>query len=382
MPVWDRVSPPMRGATILVLIGVLLLAAVWGVRNAPENSDTAETKTVSAGVVKDEDVLTVDSTETYTTSFIVPGGVIGIELDIGTTAGSYPEIHPPAGGVLVSAHLKRLFEGDAPFDVPDPASGDERGAPSRIWLRAGEFRAPLFEHAVPDTSEEQGRDVAVPKTEQPLVLELELGGRRQTVDVRSGKRTTGAFSALYRPREHNTAETGAEGQYAVDSSTQRSGDLRWYAAANATYRRVPYLDDLGWAKKGREWLVLDEAELRVDDIVDPLTDGQDPPFDTISITRTKNSRGGVTAEGARVARAPSTALSPYTSRYETDGSEKDDPEVAYYTTTSAIFDVPAGSDTRLTFSLRTRLKPPRKTTLRASKQLVIPAAPRVMGAER
>lgn len=381
MPVWDRLSPPMRGATILVLIGVLLLAAVWGVKNAPESSDTAEIKTVSAGVIKDEDGLTVDSTETYTTSFIVPGGAIGIELDIGTTAGAYPEIHPPAGGVLVSANLTRLD--DAPIAAPGAAAaGGQRGAPSRIWLRSGEFRAPLFSHAVPDTAEEEGRDIAVPKTDQPLVLELDLGGKRQTVDVRSGQRTTGAFSALYRPREHNTADSGAEGQYAADSSAQRSGDLRWYAGANATYRRVPYVDDLGWAKKGREWLVLDETELQVDDIVDPQTDGKEPPFDTIRTTRTKSSKGGVTAAGARVARAPSTELSPYTSPYETDGSEKDDPEVAYYSTTNVVFDVPAGSATRLTFSLRIRLKPPRKTTLRATKHLVIPAAPRVMGETR
>lgn len=380
----SRLTPPMRGALILILIGGLIIGFVWVVVNEPDSSSDSATESTSVGPgpVTHKHVGSVDAPEELTTVFIVPGGVIGVALQVGTTAGYYPRVRPPAGGVLVAASLSQVVGGTAPVQVPDPPSPglDPDDLPgSRIWLRAGDFRAPLFTDVRAQKrfgrGEEASRLVAVPKTDQPIRLELELDGRRQSVDPRSGRRTTGAFAALYRPQARDRDDRDAAGSSATATGAQRSGDLGWETTARADYRRVPYLAGLGWAKAGREWLVLDEAELRVTDIVDPRTDGTRPPFETIKIGRTKASKGEVTAPGVRVVRGSSTG--PLTAGSTTYGEESGtgNPQVARYRASYLVLEVPEGAATRLTYRLQTPLAPPRRTTLHAQQGLMIPASP-------
>lgn len=97
--------------------------------------------------------------------------------------------------------------------------------------------------------------VAVPGSSSDIRIEVSFAGVRQTLDPRTGRRQTGRAAPLY------TLDTG--------KPKQTCGTARWPAQYRPARRdarcllkylaRVPYVDGLGWAPRGRSWLVMTVA---------------------------------------------------------------------------------------------------------------------------
>ncbi|YAL82694.1 hypothetical protein ACMYYO_12270 [Dermacoccaceae bacterium W4C1] len=90
----------------------------------------------------------------------------------------------------------------------------------------------------------------VPGEAQDLRVIARWQGREQSVAALTGQRTPGAFGWLYRPQAAAASRTSGR-----DSADDPS-DITWSVSMYRTVERAGYVNGIGWAPAGKEWVVV------------------------------------------------------------------------------------------------------------------------------
>lgn len=354
MRAWASLRPPVRGSIIVVVVAAVVLVLVGAGKHWIDQAGRVDPGRLpdSAQVVGDED----------TVSFMIPGGQVsvGVETDQRTLRDDDDKRYEaPSNGRLVEASWSSESDSETTTEPPAGLEPDKLPDP-KVWVKSGEQRERVTGTSEGISGNAHGGAFAF-GTRDPLVVEVEFAGRRQSVDVTSGRRTMGSFASLYGARPTARGQDTLRGQ--------RKGDIWWTSTLVVGYDRVPYLHGLGWAKKGREWLVLGRAEYSVDGFEDPdvRKDARYAVADTKPV-------GSVRVDNGRQVRKPGATAHGGASEVE-------------YEPRGAVFDIPRSKATSLRFTLKFELEgregpSSESKPLTANRVEPVSAVPAPSGADR
>lgn len=336
----------------MIVIGALIVGLTWAIPRRDDRQHRAEPGPVETA----ESVLPDASLGAV---FALPGARLQLRFAVGTSVSGVTSeaLRAPQGGRLVQTTATL-----SPISSKGQAQG-ATGTKVRLWLRTGDERVLVTNNAgeLPPSADQAAPVVALAASGRDLVAEVEFAGRRQSVQLASGRRHAGSFATLYRPVQQHEVE--------ADDRPGRRNNVVWTSSVSTNWQRTPYLAGLGWAKKGREWLVLDDSTLRVRNVESTPGRGED---ETEYLARSDGGRGTLSVAGGKVARRGSTALT------------QDEFDVEY-TPKGAVLDVPKSEAVTLRLTTRTPLQAREDTGARAPGSLVvsrsvpIPATPVVGG---
>lgn len=237
---------PWLGLVAWLALPVLLVVGVAGYLVFHDRVSAGEVR--PAGAYR----LTGHKTETFSATFRTPhSSQLRVQVSVGDGAeGGGDRMRAPLGGVLALVS----FAAPSSTTPEVPTSADAR--PTALSLRSGD-RAVEVDGAVKPTSSTDPEPttylVAIPGDVDDLELVSTFAGREQSVRLRTGDRELGDFAAFYRP---------ASGQPVVSSSSTATPGLKVEEPRAGDGIRQPYVEGLGWAAPGREWLVLTEVDYR------------------------------------------------------------------------------------------------------------------------
>ncbi|WP_018155538.1 hypothetical protein [Demetria terragena] len=246
---WRALNPSLRGALVMVMVGMLVVAGGWWF----DSRNRAEAGPIDVAAELHGD-------QRAHVNFELPNGSVQVSIDAGETTAD-DEVRAPRGGRLVHASWK----GQRPIPnatATAPAANSDSSI--KLRLRVGGDKFTLddnldLQREEPNAATDQSALFAVSTPNRHLVVEVEFAGESQSVDVATGERTLGAFAPYYRQ------DLGARIGLHMGSAPirQRSHDLLWTSTWKVGLYRVPYLEGHGWAKPGREWVTLTDSTLSV-----------------------------------------------------------------------------------------------------------------------
>lgn len=285
VPADSETPAPRRRTSSRALVGLLVVAALvagggWWLWN-DQWRDRAP-----VGVLPGE--LQVFAEREASASFRLPDGR---EMVVSTQVGveSDGSVRPPRGGRLVETQWRIT---------------DQNGVPALVLYQGQDLQRVGLRLATGGREVDLGGDVAAQADEGSAVLALpgdvdeltatvSYAGRRQSVELFTGRRDAGSFRSLYRARGRTSIDV-------LDSQLPESGNggLVWTSWVTAGWQRTPYVAGRGWAPTGREWVVVTDPALEVTSIWGPgdRRTRLEPPQ--------PESPGGVSASGARVVSPP------------------------------------------------------------------------------
>lgn len=351
MKTWGTLGPPVRGSIVMIVSTALVLALVGASKAWMDQVFRVEPGRLPAWA------LVAGASRDVT--FQIPGGSVDLMVKSGQETvrdtDDRERLKAPAGGRLVEVDWRSVGspQDDSWLDVGEMP-------PAKVWLRSGDERA-LVSGVVrlpqsDDADEDRGIAVAF-GSRKPVEVELEFAGRRQSVEVISGRRTMGSFAPLYRASTSDSRQQ--EGR-----SSDRTRTLRWSSKLSVDDARTPYHPDLGWAKKGREWLVLERAQYSVEDV-----GGVGSAKEHTYVIADAKPSGSVRATDGRVVQGGGTARGAG--------------QRAEYQPAGTVFEIPRGGQTALRFTLRLRLESDSTgasgRSFTATRTLEVPAVPEAGG---
>lgn len=199
--------------------------------------------------------------------FTVPNAQVRVSIELGrkgirTHNDKLQTVRAPGGGLL--AHLSWTSTSTA-------ADGSDAGTrPSRLRVRSGDTAVVVDPSLSPDPAsaadtddEKEQKIVALPGKLSDVVVEVEFAGRTQAVQVIDGRREPGDFAGLYRTAVY----LGGTQPVSIQQSqpTDPKSPFRWSGSASAGRAlRLPYVEGLGWAPVGREWVLVRGAGYTMD----------------------------------------------------------------------------------------------------------------------
>ncbi|MBB2894517.1 hypothetical protein, partial [Flexivirga oryzae] len=255
---WRRRS--VIAVALLLVVAVALSALLLG-RHEDDRGRMA------VGDSLQGDYSLSDATYEHDLSFQLPGSVLSVSVAVGQRAssdetGGSVEAKAPRDGQLV--HVTWSATRSSSDGAPD--TGDHA---SRLAVRSKTtsvvvdraVKAPAQGSSTAGDDDRNQALVAVPGDAADVQLTVTFEGRTQSVSLVSGERRLGAFASLYRPRPASAQVSQTQDQPA----DERSG-YWWFCTAEARLMtRAPYVDGLGWAPAGREWVVVTGAGVHVAD---------------------------------------------------------------------------------------------------------------------
>ncbi|MBB2892628.1 hypothetical protein [Flexivirga oryzae] len=258
---WWRRRPALWVALLLVV--AVALSTVLFVRHQGDKGRMA------AGTSRPGDYAVSDTSLYRTFQLVVPGASVMINAEVGQRAALVDDktydvtrVKAPHGGQLV--HLEWSVSG--PWLGGAPHTGDHtsslavRSRTTSVVLDRA-ITAPVVGSAGSGDDDRHEALVAVPGELADLQVTVTFQGRTQSISLASGERRLGAFASLYRPRA-----AGAQVSLTRDQPTDGQSPYRWFCHAEVNgLTRTPYVDALGWAPAGHEWVVVSGAGVRASD---------------------------------------------------------------------------------------------------------------------
>lgn len=211
---------------------------------------------------------------------LVPGARINLDVEVGHAAwksddatGDSVTVKAPRGGQLVQLTWTATSTGGAETQYlgadkvssAGPVAEYVGGHPTKLSIRGKGGPVVVGSSIVPeaqnsyDSDDEHGKLVAVSGKRSDLRLQVAYQGRSQTIALLSGRRTMGDFASLYAGPNPFPRSTSVDD----DQRSDVRAPLRSYCdALTGTLYRTPYLDKLGWAPHGKQWLLVEGAGYR------------------------------------------------------------------------------------------------------------------------
>lgn len=205
--------------------------------------------------------------DSYDTTIRVPSGTIQVTVSrpsdrahrYGSASGQ-GDLRAPWGGRFVEVRWSSsLTEPKLPGTYLDLPPTTKDNAPAVLRLRTGGegYAIATLRPGAADSSE-GSVVIAVDGDGSDLSIATSYVGRTQTVDMVTGEREPGAADALYPP----WTPTGAG--RCVEPGPPSDSTMSWQAECSyPTLVRAPYVAGLGWAPKGRIWVVTTSAHVSV-----------------------------------------------------------------------------------------------------------------------
>lgn len=247
--------------------------------------------------------------------FAVPGANVMVNLEVGRRGSRLNDetsestkIKAPRHGLLVHLDWSSTVSGGAEtkyvgahrIDSGSTVPAYAGGHPTSLSVRSKGASVVADRTVVPTTGiassidDEDQMVVAVPGDLSDIELVATFRGRSQSVSLLSGRRVMGDFAGLY-----VAGSVQSQGISARPSEPSR-GLRSFCTALSGRMVRTPYLDRLGWATPGHEWVLVDGAGVRLADDAARWSDGDH----LAHYTRVGTPRVTVTANG----RAPVKVL--------------------------------------------------------------------------
>lgn len=258
-PGWRR----RAGVAIVALVVVALVAALAvGVPALVHHQ--SEKGRLSVGATRSGEYSMGDGYFAGSYRLVVPGAQISVNVETGRQASTsddsadgYERLKAPENGLLVHLDWRVARLGVAGSDH----LGDH---PSTLRIRSKDTsvvagRATAPKQATYSSEHRTEKLVALPGDVGDVKLEVEFAGRSQTVSLLGGRRDLGSFASLYGARTDSNRVVSM----AQDQPTDPGSEFRWFCdALGGTVTRTPYLDRLGWAPSGQQWVLLRGAGYR------------------------------------------------------------------------------------------------------------------------
>lgn len=322
---WSR-----RRVVVLAVVLVVLGAAAAGGTVWWRDRDR-----VDEGVVREH--VEVYDNESYDAEVMLPAGrSVRVRVAVGYDRAEFAwdgPVRPPRGGRYVEVTWSELAPEAARALQPavpmtkDPARLELRTAGRTFALGTSNPKEPA-PAAEKSPGPQRAAVVALEGASSQLFLDVVFAGRRQSVDVVTGRREMGSFAGLYDP-SRVTRESW------LDSSRKSGVDgVRLYHGADLTATREPYVQGLGWAREGREWLVVGRAGLRASSV--SSNDGQA----RLGINAQEGQQGAMTVNGR-----------PSVRRLSEERYEPDSGGTMWFRPADAVFDVPSRGASTVHLSL-------------------------------
>ncbi|WP_446665191.1 hypothetical protein [Flexivirga sp. B27] len=269
-----------RPGTVITVVVVVLAVGLAGliVHNITKDR-------LAAGTVRPGEVALSGPVVSNTLPMAMPNAQLNVQVSVGGSGTvDDDKVRAPRGGVLVEI-VWSSTESSALTDPPSPAGGLPGDGPSTLAVRSPGKTVMVDRRLRPGTREQEAV-AALPGDADQVEVVAGFAGRSQTVAVSSGQRSAGAFASLYRTEAWPFGSNPAVSIERKQPKDPRS-HFEWRAEVKQGQRAVrrPYLEGLGWAARGKEWLVVsdvgyylndDAAQWRsVDDEVDYEVDHKD-----------------------------------------------------------------------------------------------------------
>ncbi|WP_018155540.1 hypothetical protein [Demetria terragena] len=307
---WRALNPSLRGVLVMVMVGVVVITAGWWF-DSRHRADAGPVET-TAELIGDQSAGA---------TFKVPSGSVSVSWSLGQ-ATSDDEVRAPRGGRL--AQVSWSGRATEPL-VSEPLAATDQ--PVRLRMRIGEKTYALDDDVTLQLRSE-GRPtdrkamVAMPTPEAHVALEAEFAGKTQSLDLDTGKRRLGAFAALYR----DVLPLSTVGKNLPETRGRGNG-LVWDTRWAPFIERRPYLESQGWAKPGREWVVVSASRLKISWVHSERKTGGPVTYDS---TFKEPVGAALTVEAGGATHAPKAAIA---ARPSFDDA---------LSLGSAVFDVPRG----------------------------------------
>lgn len=246
-----------RGRTWVVAgVGLLVLALVVGGGWFWVNRDDAAPPIAAPRLMAEGERVSERVEQTGRATFELPdGGSVIVDAAVGVVTDS--GARAPRGGRVVELAWRSFsrtsdptWRGPRPGQVPVELGLSARGKSVAV--------AQVSRGIVGgDRNREPRQVVQVPGDGSSLKVTLSYAGRRQSMELFTGRREAGSFRGLYRPF------TALRVDILNTLRDARTAGFTWNSYLNGWWFRTPHLPDRGWARPGREWIVISGAELVV-----------------------------------------------------------------------------------------------------------------------
>lgn len=256
VPWWKR-----RGTVAGIVILVIVAVVGGGFALVRKHSDRDR---LAMGASRSGDYRMSNPELTKQLHLAVPSARIMVNVQVGRGGSKYDNstkeftrIKAPRSGRLVHLEWSSTV-------VSGGATEYDGGHPTSLSIRSKDRSVSVDPAIVPkagpagDPENSRHKVVAVPDDLSDLELVANFRGRTQTVSLVSGRREAGDFASLYSPPSVTTEAATIEKN--TSSPSLRSSS----EALPGTMTRTPYLDALGWAPAGHEWILIGDAGYRLD----------------------------------------------------------------------------------------------------------------------